>query len=375
MRLVSLLERKAKFNKFICILISWSFRIKFSKAYSLARKSYGENFDFIISNNILEYFVLIEEVITKLSYSYRVGLLFEGSSRDYDDLLRRKFPACVLLSLNHQVLPFFSCKVYISSIAGKERYFPVTSKKIFYFHGLANLIGFKAGGLKGYSHILCATTEQYVDVLNEYSDKHAILIGYPKFSNVARTRTVESNVTKIKVLYAPTLRNMLPFSLGDVSISDSALLMALCETRSIYKILYKPHPQEIRLYKDSFFTDLVNKVTKVHGPRVLYFGHKEQRESFEATDLLVTDYSGTAITYSLKECKPSIFVAQNQKYLRELHPLCDIVGIVVADSTELKRAIDGYDFPTSVFNENRDKILHVHQGSVGRFLDALEKLV
>jgi len=353
LKLFKKIESTTGFAKVACKLIEvFAIRVVYAKRIQRIKSNHSQ-FDLLISNNHMEYFGQIESIIAKLSRRLSVALLFEGNSREFDSILMERFPDTVVISVNHRVLASFSCDVYLSSIAGKARYFPKASSRVFYFHGLAGIMGFKSMGMAHFTHIFCATSLQYSEVKEVYPTKHSLLVGYPK---LAQNKVSEKNKTAIDsriVAYAPTLRKMLPGFNQDIRCFDKSILKELCSLKGIQKVYYRPHPQELRDYGPSFFRNTIIDLPISDRDKVKFDLEMSQQELFSRVGILVTDYSGTAITFALQENKPVIYVADNLEYLYKLNPLARDLSVAVREPSALKSVWELMTFLAVKFSSRR----------------------
>jgi hypothetical protein len=368
------IERLSGFRPIICLLISLACRKLVFRGIFKKTINSATSFDVIISNNHMEYFDQIHEIINLVSQTYKVGLLFEGNERKFDILLKEKFPQSILLPINHRLLPGLSTRIYLSSIAGKENYFPKCPKKVFYFHGLAGISGFKTNGMNAYSDIFCATLYQQKQIASLYPKKRSVIVGYPKLSKVETLATRKIPESNIRVLYAPTLRRMLPFDTKDIFLKDLNILRSICQAEKVEKVFYKPHPQEVRDKGETFFINLIND-TRTKEKKLILDLETSQSRIFNCSDILVTDYSGTAITFALKEGKPTFFVAENVDYLAKLNPLAILLSNIVNSYEQLSKAFLSASFFIKNFQENRDSALVIHKEAKEKFVREIQDIL
>ena len=75
--------------------------------------------------------------------------------------------------------------------------------------------------------------------------------------------------------------------------------------------MLRPHPRDI---KKRFYLDLNNKI--LNKKNYIYDVSRDYRETFEKSEIMLTDLSGTAYTYAFLTKKPVIFFSIDEKKIR-----------------------------------------------------------
>jgi hypothetical protein len=351
----------------VCKLISISCKNLLLRQARVALRN-GNKFDIIISNNHLSYFLNIEPVIEKLSKKFSVALFIEKDDAKSARLeLSRYFPDCEVIDVNHRLLPYFFCDVHLSSIAGKERYFSRSLQKIFYFHGTANLAGFKKNGMAAYDVILCATQTQLLEVGILYSGKPAWLVGYPKLSPIDLDTPKVMLNSNFSVIYCPSYRGILN-SIQLLQLFDHKnVLKSLLENKVIEKLIIRPHPQDV------IEANINALIAEFSDNAKVEFDYTENYHiSYKESDVLVTDFSGTAVSYALIYGKPAICVLKNIDFLKEMQPYALEVCKISFNLDDLENP--DYLKDTSILVSNNILDLRkLHLNAVKEFILVVEK--
>ena len=370
MNIIRKIEKLTNYNYYVCKFISINYRYFFIRRKTCIVLKKKTRFDIIISNNHLSYFLNIGPVIEKLSQRYNVALFIERDDAKSSSLeLSRNFPNCAVIDVNYRLLPYFSCSVHLSSIAGKERYFSTSLQKIFYFHGTANLAGFKNNGMTAYDVILCATQTQFSEVGVFYSGKPAWLVGYPKLKPIDLGSMKLFPNSNLSVIYCPSYRGVLNSSQLLQLFDHISILKSLLSNKDIVKITIRPHPQDVI---EANINDLI---TQFGNDSKVEFDYTENyHNTYSKSDVLVTDFSGTAVSYALIYGKPAICVLKNVNFLKEIQPYAVEVCKISVNLDELKNL----DYLKSTSTQVDNKILELrklHFNATQEFVTAIEKYV
>ena len=366
--LIRKIEKFTNYNYFVCKLISAIYKnLLFKEKSNIVLKN-KDNFDIIISNNHLSYFLNIGQVIEKLSEKYKVALFIERDDAKSAILeLSRYFPNCEVIDVNYRLLPYFGCSVHLSSIAGKEKYFSRSLQRVFYFHGTANLAGFKKNGMAAYDVILCATQTQLSEVGAFYSGKPVWLVGYPKLSPVDFGTPKLLPNSSFSVIYCPSYRGVLN-SIQTLQLFDhERVLESLLRNKVVDKLIVRPHPQDVI---DANISDLITKFSE--DSRVEFDYTENYHISYVKSDVLITDFSGTAVSYALIYGKPAICVLKKIDFLKEMQPYAVEVCKVSLNLDNL-RSPDYLKGTSMLVDDNILGLRKLHLNAVKEFVLAIEK--
>jgi hypothetical protein len=366
--IVGKLERLANFNLFVCSFISMCFRCFIFKKETRDLLKKSNRFDVIISNNHLSYFLNIAPVIKMLSETYRVAICVEKDDAQSVILeLIRRFPSCEVIDVNYRLLPFFYSRVHLSSIAGKDRYFSKSLERVFYFHGTANLAGFKTNGMKAYDLILCATHTQYLEVSSVYAEKSSRLVGYPKLSPVKKNQTRLLPKTSMTLLYCPSYRGVLNSTQIIQLFEHEGVLKSLLKNRVVKKLIIRPHPQDVVNGNLNSMLSQFNDDSKV-----IFDFSQDYDLTYAESDALVTDFSGTAVSYTLMYGKPAICVLKSLELIEEMQPYALEVCKVILNLNDLASP-DFLRQESTSLQKNILELRKLHSNAVENFVLSIEE--
>jgi hypothetical protein len=366
--LVRKIERLTDFNSVVCKIITIIFKnIVFRKQTRIELKK-NNKFDIIISNNHVSYFLNIGPVIEKLSKKYKVALVIEKDDAKSAILeLRSYYPNCKIIETNYRLLPYFYSRVHLSSIAGKEKYFSRNSQRVFYFHGTANLAGFKKNGMTAYDVILCATNDQAFEVSLMYGGKTNCLVGYPKLSPIDLGNSKTPSQFVFSVIYCPSYRGVLNSNQLLQLFDHQSVIKSLLKNKLIDRLVIRPHPQDV---KEGNIDDILNNFSD--NPRIDFDYTGNYDLIYKESSALITDFSGTAVSYSLIYGRPAICVLKSIEFIKEMQPYAMEVCKISLSLNDLENS--KYLKSTSIIIENkRLELRKLHVDAVKNFILAIDK--
>lgn len=207
-----------------------------------------------------------------------------------------------------------------------------TAKRIYMPHSML-----QAPNWSPYDYII-APTKIFVEDYKRIHQNHTnqlILGGYPKFdSSLVQTPTQELD----RITFATTIRGYpQPYMVNLYAGYDANLLEWLLENTN-KKIAYRPHPAT---YSFKFYELL--KYRFANESRLI-FDESPGSEFYAQTQILITDFSTTAYTFSLSTLRPSIFFAPMQGD-RIIGNYIHRIGYAARNFQELKQ----------ILNKNEDK--------------------
>ena len=185
---------------------------------------------------------------------------------------------------------------------------PFTKRYIYIFHSLISAtVAYKIDAFKNYDVFFCPTKihldELKIIFAKNIEDKTFLKIGYPKINELKNYKPKVVDKTN-KILIAPTW--------GPDGVINKKEILLLIETllQKNYNVIFRPHPMSFIKDNDSIVNILgkfqVNKNFKLSDD-------KSNLDAFYNCEYLITDWSGSAIEFSLAFKKPSIFLDTNQR--------------------------------------------------------------
>tara|TARA_B100001250_G_C19809750_1_gene795190 strand:- start:1918 stop:3024 length:1107 start_codon:yes stop_codon:yes gene_type:complete len=210
---------------------------------------------------------------------------------------------------------FFSsleCENLITTTPDLENFYLKKSSKcknyIYFFHSMCSVnVIYNNNAFSHYDTILCANkfhTKEFQSYYFSNKNRKLIDIGYPKIDELIVNSNSEKTTEKIEsILIAPTW--------GDEKESFKIYIKIIkFLLKNNYNITFRPHP--VSLLK---FNKFINEIQK----KFLEFSNfkisckKDNLDDYLSNDMIISDWSGSAIEYSLSTKKPCIFLNTKQK--------------------------------------------------------------
>tara|TARA_B110000114_G_C15072927_1_gene390486 strand:- start:188 stop:1363 length:1176 start_codon:yes stop_codon:yes gene_type:complete len=216
----------------------------------------------------------------------------------------------------------------------------------------------------------------------EYSDSKKknntkiINTGYLKLDHVCRELKLIKNKQN-QILIAPTASKH--YQSINLSFHINKIIQFLLQKK--YQVIYRPHPMDLtykgnhKLIKkinqrfkndDNFFLDISNSYL----------------ESYSKSFILITDFSGTAYTYSFSQNKPVIFFSYNEneiikKELSKLNYFIDRkkIGYIVNNFTVLNQKLKKIQKNNILFGKKIDKLKKIRIKNFGNSLKVTKKTI
>ena len=185
---------------------------------------------------------------------------------------------------------------------------PFTKNYLYIFHSLiSTTVAYKKNAFKNYDSFFCPSKIHRKELeeffFNEKKKKYFFEIGYPKIKELKSYRPINTD-RKNKILIAPTWGSDSAINKKEIFL----LIEKLLEKK--YIVIFRPHPMSFEKDKNSI-NSIINKY-KYHENFKLS-SDKDNSEVFFNCEFLITDWSGSAIEFSLAFQKPSIFLNTNQR--------------------------------------------------------------
>lgn len=257
-----------------------------------------------------------------------------------------------------RILPLLSASIFLSTVAGKNYYFPRKAIRIFYFHSTAGMDGFPPNALKSFDYIFTATNQQHLQLSHLYKGSNKILIkaGYPKLDKLRLLTRSIKNCKKNKfknIIFAPSFVDDGIYE--DVSIFYSSLEIISFLINKNFFVIFRPHPLSYKRKKNNLYIkSLIQKFDKNSFSldiETSYF------DSFCCSDLMITDVSATSLNYRLAFQKPVIYFTPNIQKAIEAFSLIPELGTTCDDIRKLPDLIEklcsenlSLEIPNAVFN-------------------------
>lgn len=213
-----------------------------------------------------------------------------------------------------RTLFFFTlnCKNLITTMPDLGNFFLKKSSKcqnyIYFFHSMLSMnIIYNHNAFSNYDTILCANKIHANEVKNYFftnSKVKYLNLGYPKIDELIKKayNKKKNNIIK-SILIAP--------SWGNESKNYKAykiLILQLIEQG--FSITFRPHPMTINYFKGEL-EDIYSSFNKYKNFKPSH--EKNNLNDYLESDLIITDWSGSAIEFALATKKRCIFLETKQK--------------------------------------------------------------
>ncbi len=181
---------------------------------------------------------------------------------------------------------------------------PFCKNYIYIFHSLISInVAYKHNSFNNYDIFLSPTTVHTKEIQNKFGNSKKIIdVGYPKIEDLKNKIHLYSEDNSI--LIAPTWGT--DSSLYSENLIN--LIKKLAEKR--YQIEFRPHPMSFK--KDKKKIDEILKKFKWYS-KFNINTEVDNNKVFISSKVLITDWSGAAMEFSLAKGKPSLFINTNQR--------------------------------------------------------------
>ena len=190
----------------------------------------------------------------------------------------------------------------------KRSYIKKDIEYVYVFHyPLSTHMVLHTGALDHYDTILCVGNFQFDEIrrqeeLNNLPQKKLIACGYGQLEKLyeAYTKMEKTERTRKKVLIAPSWQQD---NILDSCIDD--LLKELLGHN--FDVTVRPHPEYMKRYKPRM-NDIINRYADYRGGDLFFETDFTSNNSIYDSDVVISDWSGTAYEFSLVTLKPCVFV-------------------------------------------------------------------
>jgi hypothetical protein len=325
----------------------------------------------------------VEYLLERVVRAFRAEIFVFYSSKGTEEEIRTDHPKIRIMVNRHFFLPLTKADLFISSVGSDEALFPKRAKRLYLFHSLIGIGTYPKGEFDGYRYFYCSDREKYTFLSRLFENepngnRQLIQGGYPKLDLLAEKipkNPRPAHKGKPTIIYAPTYECLETREHATLGRYGGKIVQLLLQE---YRVIFRPHP--INTYDE--FRPVVEKMRDdFTGSRDFLFDvSKDYFDIYLSTDLMVTDSSGTALTYALAFEKPVVFVCPGAEdpptvpfhvqrqvgaTVREVAELKEVVRSVLQESNEyvtrIKRFRDGF-----LFNQGR---------SIPHFLDVITRLL
>ena len=287
------------------------------------------------------------------------------------------------------VVSLFKADILITAHVGFRKINQPRNSKILHFLvSLTSLDGvYGKDTFDDCDYVICAGRHQIDDFFRWKDDnrklKGVTLIpgGYPKLDSqkeYAKNLARKKNDT-LTVVYAPTHIYDVNKNLASLREYGEDIIKTLLELN--YKVIFRPHPVSLN-DRDK---GLVQKIIKEYrgNNKFVLDDNKRYMDTYNQSDFMITDLSGTGFTYSFTFEKPVIFFAHNISQEKKLTGIQydnrEDIGYVSRDIKGLKEASKNISHnmkikEKSILNYRKELIYNLNTSSNYCF-DSIEKIL
>lgn len=233
------------------------------------------------------------------------------------------------------LIPLFmklDCDICVMTMPDLEKYHIKRSKVrddieyIYVFHGMgSSALTLRKGALDNYDTLFCVGEDSVIEIrqMEElYGTRRKTLVetGYVLLDQMITEYNEDKSNNDKTVLIAPSWQ---PDNIIDVCIEE--MLDILADTK--YKVVVRPHPQQVRHEKQRF-EDMVEKY-KIYENIEIQTDFSSNFTVMNA-DLIITDWSDIAFEYAFTTLKPVLFIDTPMKVMNSDYDKIEIKPINIA---------------------------------------------
>ena len=251
----------------------------------------------------------LPELIKNLSYKKdTILIVFCGFKKSVCDV---KLPdnVSVIYSTSHLFLKWLNADLYISPRSSQKIGFPKGAERLHVFHSLIGIEVYPEDAFDEYDYVFCTGKHHIEELLDQYNkrnkkNKYLIPGGYPKLDNQIQRKKndlLNKDISGTKTfIYAPTLLNLETKKNSTLIEFGDKIINYVLELN--HKLVFRPHP----LNRDLEFVIKLKEKYKLHKRFTFDISH-DYYNTYSSSDVMITDFSGTAFTYSFSFEKPILF--------------------------------------------------------------------
>ncbi|MCC3145656.1 CDP-glycerol glycerophosphotransferase family protein [Halanaerobium sp. Z-7514] len=214
-----------------------------------------------------------------------------------------------------KILPLTFAHLLITPISGYTSKKPFLSKFAHVPHSLVSLTGIYKKNAFDYMDIFFASGPHHTKELKlmrnnrGWEDVKILPSGYPKVDELSKLKG-NKKFTKNSfdtILYAPTWTEGLSLEECGYDIINELI-------NNNYNVIFRPHPLSLK-HQNKLIDNINKKFSDLSSYR--FDKSNDSTESLLESDLMITDWSGVALEYSLAFEKPIIFIDGKKKIQNE----------------------------------------------------------
>jgi hypothetical protein len=285
----------------------------------LCLKYFGDNNfknpDILIFCNQYSHWNNVVKVISLLKAKYKVSIICRFNTKSVDKTLLHLI---LIDKTSARITKFFRPKIFLSPAVGlSSNEIPSNSININLIMSLAGLDNtYPKNAFYIYNYICIASTFQFSDFKrysyldNVLKNKRIILAGYPSLDSARSSISRKTSEKITTILYAPT--HVFDVNFSNASLESDGYRIIDAILKANYRIIFRPHPISLIENKKTISTLFETFRTN---PNFYIDLNDSYINSFNTSDILISDLSGNAFTYALSTEKPVLLFNRKNKML------------------------------------------------------------
>jgi hypothetical protein len=339
-----------------------------------------KKYDVVVFNYFPSHWQSVKLVIDEFVKSYEYNLLIINKFSRLESHSNLNFPssAKVLYSKRIESVKFIKSTIIYTAYVGLPRY--LLPKNTLHIHQLLSLAGldnvYSKNTFDSSDFIICATSFQIDDFVRWSSRNenlrgiHLVKGGYPKLDILIRDYedSVYQDEYLETIVYAPTHVYNVNENLATLRSDGIQIIQTILDLG--VRLIFRPHPVSLLDPEDKIE---VNKIVDYFkdNPKFECDYSNYYFETYSKSSIMITDLSGTGVTYNLGFLKPTIFYSR-EKQLPNLDSIVrDIkslgIGDIVCSSEELVQSVNYLirkDCKKSILEFRKDLIFNVGTSNI-----------
>ena len=213
---------------------------------------------------------------------------------------------------------------------------------IYLDHGMTSVnLTLRTGALDYFDTIFANGPEQVKEIreieeLRQTKRKNIIEVGFPFMDNLIEkyeNNNYKNNSNKKTILIAPSHQedNILESCIDEI-------LEKLIYTNE-YKIIVRPHPQFIQRNKEKI-DELLEKYKDKFSDDFYFELDFSSNETIYLSDLVITDWSGIGLEYSLSTAKPTLYINTKMKVINKDYQKIETKPLDISIRNKIGKAIE-----------------------------------
>ncbi|GEM_PF-4325624 len=284
------------------------------------------------------------EMLRALTADEGVRLFVFHTRKHFSHRIRPESHRVTVYEDAHFALPLLRADLLLSTHGSEECLFPRGARRGYLFHSLSDLAVYRPNEFDEYDCFFCPGPRLASSLairLKERGREARLIacVGYPRLDQVlARAAHTEVSPTadgRHTIVFAPTFDHPSARPFAILSSLGAAVVRALIGR---YRVIFRPHP----LNRRDGCAAAVRAIFNEHreNPDFVFDESFDTAPSYARASAMVTDMSGTAVTFALGLQRPVVFVQPSGSSCGWIPAsLMESIGMVVERPPDVPRAV------------------------------------